>query len=107
MVRAAVEEGLLVKGGGHAMAAGLTVERSQLGPLRAFFEARAERVVQTLVDSQVLKIDGALSASGATLGLIDLLERAGPMVRAIPSRSSPCRPTASAMPAPSAPSMSR
>lgn len=78
MVRAAVEEGLLVKGGGHAMAAGLTVERSQLGPLRAFFEARAERVVQTLVDSQVLKIDGALSASGATLGLIDLLERAGP-----------------------------
>jgi len=78
MVRAAVEQGLLVKGGGHAMAAGLTVERSNLGRLRAFFEETAQDSVSTLVANHVLKIDGALSASGATLELYDQLEHAGP-----------------------------
>ncbi len=37
-VRAAVDKGLLVKGGGHAMAAGLTVTRAKLKDLRAFLE---------------------------------------------------------------------
>jgi single-stranded-DNA-specific exonuclease len=78
MVRAAVEEGILTKGGGHAMAAGLTVEREKLGRLRAFFEERAERTVRELVAVETLKIDGALSASGATLALADQLEQAGP-----------------------------
>ncbi len=78
MVRGAVEEGLLVKGGGHAMAAGLTVQQENLGKLRAYFEAIAENVVPSLVANHVLKIDGALAASGATLALIDQLEQAGP-----------------------------
>ncbi|MFN7025776.1 MAG: single-stranded-DNA-specific exonuclease RecJ [Pseudorhizobium sp.] len=78
MVRAAVDEGLLVKGGGHAMAAGLTLEKSKLGRLRAFFEEAAGEVVPKLVANHVLKIDGALSASGATLELVDQLEQAGP-----------------------------
>ncbi|CDZ27999.1 single-stranded-DNA-specific exonuclease RecJ [Neorhizobium galegae] len=78
MVRAAVDAGLLVKGGGHAMAAGLTVERSNLGRLRAFFEEMAGEGVPALVANHVLKIDGALSASGATLELFDQLEQAGP-----------------------------
>ncbi len=78
MVRTAVEMGLLVKGGGHAMAAGLTVERANLGKLRAFFEESAAKTVSTLVENSVLKIDGAIGASGATLQLIDQLEQAGP-----------------------------
>lgn len=78
MVRGAVEEGLLVKGGGHAMAAGLTVQRENLGKLRAYFEAAAESIVPSLVANHVLKVDGALAASGATLALIDQLEQAGP-----------------------------
>ena len=78
MVRAAVEEGILVKGGGHAMAAGLTVERANLGRLRAFFEERAAKSVPGLVMAHTLKIDGAIGASGATLELIDQLEAAGP-----------------------------
>ncbi len=84
MVRAAVDGGLLVKGGGHAMAAGLTVERSKLGKLRQFFEERAEAAVRDLVAIQTLKVDGALAASGATLELIDLLEQAGPYGSAHP-----------------------
>ncbi|MCQ1852988.1 single-stranded-DNA-specific exonuclease RecJ [Neorhizobium galegae] len=78
MVRAAVDSDLLVKGGGHAMAAGLTVERSNLGRLRAFFEEMAGEGVPALVANHVLKIDGALSASGATVELFDQLEQAGP-----------------------------
>jgi single-stranded-DNA-specific exonuclease len=78
MVRAAVDEGILLKGGGHAMAAGLTVERGNLGRLRAFFEDAAGNQVAALVEDQVLEIDGALGASGATFDLIDQLEKAGP-----------------------------
>ena len=78
IVRAAVDEGLLVKGGGHAMAAGLTVERVNLGRLRTFFEEKAKNTVRDLVSAETLKIDGALGAAGANLALIDLLERAGP-----------------------------
>ena len=78
MVRAAVDEGLLVKGGGHAMAAGLTVERSKLGLLRAFFTEKAQKTVTALVANETLKIDGAIAASGATIELIDRLETAGP-----------------------------
>lgn len=78
MVRAAVDAGLLVKGGGHAMAAGLTVERANLGKLRTFFAERAEKQVFGLVADSMLKIDGALGASGATVELVDQLETAGP-----------------------------
>ncbi|MBV2185365.1 MAG: single-stranded-DNA-specific exonuclease RecJ [Rhizobium sp.] len=78
MVRAAVDSGLLVKGGGHAMAAGLTVERSNLGRLRTFFDEASAEQVSALAANQTLKIDGALGASGATIALIDQLETAGP-----------------------------
>ncbi|MBT1154473.1 single-stranded-DNA-specific exonuclease RecJ [Aminobacter anthyllidis] len=78
LVREAVDAGLLVKGGGHAMAAGITVERARLGELRAFFEQRAAADVFRLQDEESLKIDGALAAEGATLNLVDALEKAGP-----------------------------
>lgn len=78
MVRDALAEGLLVKGGGHAMAAGLTVERARLGALRSFFEDYAAESVGRLTERHTLKVDGALAASGATLDLIDTLDKAGP-----------------------------
>lgn len=78
MVRAAVDSGLLVKGGGHAMAAGLTVERANLGRLRTFFDEASAEQVGALAANQTLKIDGALGASGTTIALIDQLETAGP-----------------------------
>jgi single-stranded-DNA-specific exonuclease len=78
LVRDAVEAGLLVKGGGHAMAAGITVRREKLGELRAFFEERAAQEVRMLRDAETLKIDAALSAEGARFDLLDALEVAGP-----------------------------
>ncbi len=78
LVRDAVAEGLLVKGGGHAMAAGITVERRQLGALRAFFEARAGEEVARLRAEEALLVDAALSAEAANFELLDALEQAGP-----------------------------
>ena len=54
------------------------MERANLGKLRAFFEEAALKTVSELVESSVLKIDGAIGASGATLQLVDQLEQAGP-----------------------------
>ncbi|CAN7452238.1 single-stranded-DNA-specific exonuclease RecJ [Mesorhizobium sp. LjNodule214] len=78
LVREAADAGLIVKGGGHGMAAGITVERAKLGALRAFFEERAAAEVFRLQDEESLAIDGALAAEGATLALLDALEKAGP-----------------------------
>ena len=78
VVRAAVDEGVLEKGGGHAMAAGITVRRERLGDLRSFFENQLASDVAKQRQVSVLKIDGALSARGADQKLSDLLESAGP-----------------------------
>ncbi|EJN06512.1 single-stranded-DNA-specific exonuclease RecJ [Phyllobacterium sp. YR531] len=78
LVRGAVERGLLLKGGGHAMAAGITVERGKMGALRAFFEEQSAEMVGQLRENASLAIDGALSAAGATVPLYDTMEKAGP-----------------------------
>jgi single-stranded-DNA-specific exonuclease len=77
-VRRAVAEGLLVKGGGHAMAAGVTLRKGALAQLRAFLEAALSADVATARRLSGLMIDGAVSAAGANLDLIAMIERAGP-----------------------------
>lgn len=77
-VRSAVEDGLLEKGGGHTMAAGLTIKKEKLGDLRSYLDAKLSHGVADVRSSQQLKIDGALTARSATLELIELLEQAGP-----------------------------
>jgi single-stranded-DNA-specific exonuclease len=77
-VIAARQAGLLVNGGGHAMAAGFTVETARLTALRDFL---AERIAAALGESDVkpeLGIDGLLAADAATPELVALLERIGP-----------------------------
>lgn len=77
-VRAAVDAGILEKGGGHAMAAGLTVRRERLDELTAFFDqALAESVALAARDHE-LTLDGVLAPGGATLDLLETLEKAGP-----------------------------
>jgi single-stranded-DNA-specific exonuclease len=83
-VRLASEAGILTKGGGHAMAAGLTVPIEKLAELRQFLDEALSGEVENLRDPS-LPIDGALTASGATLDLIELLEQAGPYGSAHPS----------------------
>src|SRR5262245_5160467 len=77
-VRAAVAAGHLAKGGGHAMAAGLTVQRGQLDALQTFLAERLARATGAARAVVSLDIDGALTPATVTDELFDLLERAGP-----------------------------
>ncbi|HXW39763.1 MAG TPA: single-stranded-DNA-specific exonuclease RecJ [Xanthobacteraceae bacterium] len=77
-VRRAVAEGLLVKGGGHAMAAGVTLRKAELAPLRAFLEATLASDVAAARRAHGLLIDGEVSAAAADAALVALIERAGP-----------------------------
>lgn len=76
-VRQAVAAGVLIKGGGHPMAAGLTVARERFGDLRRHLIQAFERDART-PDRHELRIDAALSARGATAGLVEILDSAGP-----------------------------
>jgi single-stranded-DNA-specific exonuclease len=77
-VRRAVQEGLLLKGGGHAMAAGVTLKKNTLGAFRAFLEDTLGTSVADARRDSALLIDGAVTAGGFNLSLADLLARAGP-----------------------------
>jgi single-stranded-DNA-specific exonuclease len=77
-VRRAVAEGLLLKGGGHAMAAGITVRHGALAQFRAYLEAELSAAVAAARADRALLIDGAVSAGGATAALVETLARAGP-----------------------------
>ena len=78
VVRAAVEAGVALKGGGHAMAAGVTIKREALPALRAFLEERLSVAVAAARADSALAIDAALAAGSATPELIRALESAGP-----------------------------
>jgi single-stranded-DNA-specific exonuclease len=77
-VRRAVADGLLLKGGGHAMAAGVTLPKAGLAPLRAFLEATLGADVEVARRASSLMIDGAVSAAGATVDLVAMIDRAAP-----------------------------
>lgn len=77
-VTAARQAGLLVNGGGHAMAAGLTVAASRLAPLGEFLRERLAAQMARRAGAATLGLDGAISVRGANAELLDVLERAGP-----------------------------
>ena len=74
---AARQAGLLVAGGGHAMAAGFTVTRSLYPQFKQFL---AERLQEQLTEKLVpiLELDGAMECSGATVATIESLKQLGP-----------------------------
>lgn len=77
-VIAARQSGLLLKGGGHAMAAGFTVARDKLAALEAFLTERMVRDLGENPPPPGLYIDGVLGVEGATWQLVKTLERLAP-----------------------------
>jgi single-stranded-DNA-specific exonuclease len=77
-VVAAREAGLLVNGGGHAMAAGLTIEPPRVSALGEFLSERLAGACAASSDGKVLVVDGALAPSGAGVDFCNLIARAGP-----------------------------
>ena len=84
-VIAAVETGLIPKGGGHAMAAGVSLRPGDIGPLRAFLAERLAASVSVARAASALKVDAALTARGASLDLLRAIEKAGPFGAGNPS----------------------
>lgn len=77
-VRAAVASGIAKKGGGHTMAAGITLTRERFVEFEAFMYSELRDAVATARDAAALAVDGALTPEATTSEFIDLLERAGP-----------------------------
>ena len=78
-------EGALLKGGGHRMAAGLTVQRDQL-------DSAMERLSELLakqgagnVGPRDLRLDGTLMPGAASVDLIEQIEAAGPFGQGAPA----------------------
>lgn len=77
-VRQAVADGVLIKGGGHAMAAGVTLKKERLAEFRAYIEAALQDAVTDARHADELLIDGAVAARAVTTELAATLNRAGP-----------------------------
>jgi single-stranded-DNA-specific exonuclease len=75
---AAREAGLLVAGGGHAMAAGLTIRPETLAPLADWLDSQLGRDVSAARLQQAMLLDLSLTPGGLTTDLIETLEGAGP-----------------------------
>jgi single-stranded-DNA-specific exonuclease len=78
-VAAAKAAGLLINGGGHAAAAGLTVEWDKVEALKDFLsDALAPEITAAAGEARALSIDAAGAIGAMDLGLIEALDRIGP-----------------------------
>ena len=75
---AAREHGLLVAGGGHAMAAGLTVDADKVEALAEFLDDRLAAAVARAGDERAMLIDALLSPRGLNPDFVGAVERGGP-----------------------------
>lgn len=75
---AARDAELLVAGGGHAMAAGLTIGNDKVDALAEWLDARLGDAVTRAQANQAMTLDLALAPGGLTPDLVTTLETAGP-----------------------------
>jgi single-stranded-DNA-specific exonuclease len=84
-VLAAKDSGLLIAGGGHAMAAGLTLPPGGLEPFREFINQRLAADVEKSRSDRALLLDALLAPGGVAGALCDALDAAGPYGAGWPS----------------------
>ncbi|MFN3663473.1 single-stranded-DNA-specific exonuclease RecJ [Yoonia sp.] len=78
-------EGLLIKGGGHKMAAGLSVTQDNLDPAMARLAALLDKQGASALGPADLRLDGILMPGAATVALVTLLDDAGPFGAGAPA----------------------
>ncbi|MCJ2046876.1 single-stranded-DNA-specific exonuclease RecJ [Methylobacterium sp. J-078] len=83
-VRSAVEAGLALKGGGHAMAAGVTLKGFDVSGFGAHLDAALRDTVAEARAVEALLVDGTVSAGGVTAEMVRMIHRAGPFGSAAP-----------------------
>ncbi len=71
-------EGMLVAGGGHAMAAGLTVDSDQIERFAGWLDSTLEGQVARATASREMALDLSVAPGGLTPELVNSLEEAGP-----------------------------
>ena len=81
---ATTHPGLLLKFGGHAMAAGLTIERSRFDEFAAAFAREIERLGYDGDQAEIIITDGELSSNELNLDVAQLLKDAGPWGQGFP-----------------------
>ena len=84
-VLAAKDSGLLIAGGGHAMAAGLTLAPGGLEAFRTFINERLAADVARSIGEKALLLDALLAPGGVAGTLCDALDSAGPYGAGWPS----------------------
>jgi single-stranded-DNA-specific exonuclease len=67
-----------MKGGGHAMAAGVTLRRDKLNAFRAYLEDALAVAVEAIRREDALLIDGAITAAAANNEIVTTIAGAGP-----------------------------
>ena len=77
-ILAAKDEGLLIAGGGHAMAAGITVAADRIEALIQFLDERLAADVARSRDDKALFLDAVLAPRGICPDYCDALEAGGP-----------------------------
>jgi len=77
-VLAAKDHGLLIAGGGHAMAAGITIDPARIPEFTAFLGERLGHDIGRAQGARDLLCDGALTPRGVSVELAELLDGAGP-----------------------------
>lgn len=77
-ILAAKDVGLLAAGGGHAMAAGLTISADQLDAFADFLEDRLSADVSRASTDRIMQLDALVSTGGVTPDFVEALEEAGP-----------------------------
>ncbi|MFT8737291.1 MAG: single-stranded-DNA-specific exonuclease RecJ [Zymomonas mobilis] len=84
-VLSAKQAGLLVNGGGHAMAAGLSIKKEQIEDFTSFLSEKLRKDVEKARANKALLVDDVLSAGGVNLAVIEALEAGGPYGAGWPS----------------------
>jgi single-stranded-DNA-specific exonuclease len=77
-IQAAYDEGILRAGGGHAMAAGLTVDADAVPELRAFLTERLAHETRESIAADALEIDALAAPGGAGRALWEDFQRLAP-----------------------------
>ena len=77
-ILAAKDQGLLIAGGGHAMAAGLTIAAGKIDALADFLDERLSNDVAKSREDRSLHLDAIVSTGGVTPALVEALEAGGP-----------------------------
>lgn len=83
-VRAAVDAGILVKGGGHGMAAGITARIERIDDFNRYLDSTLAAAVEASRAGDSIRIDAAMTPASATPALMQSLAAGGPYGQANP-----------------------